>query len=219
MCLQRGEGESTHRVHVISDVTDRIRQQIDGGPQVYRDYHLPILAMGTSKIVVLDISVGYAFPMQGKYTQGGLAQQRELDPCVIFVLAQEVLGYVAVQPLQYTISASDCRRTSRRCTRNGQWQLGQGLHQLKATRLVHQAFQEFALTIEQVHTVSCTESLKVGVEEFQRNRSACMRVDGVKYDRQGTLVSLPLSGLCIAIDDTHICIASIQRCHTVKPLD
>ena len=139
--------------------------------------------MGTSKIVVFDVSVGYALSVQSEDTQYGLAEQCEFDQCIMFILAQKVFGYVTVQPLQYTVSAVDGRRTTTGCTGNRESQLGLGLHQLEATRLVHQAFQQFALTVEQVHPVSCTESLEVGVEELHRNRSAGPGVDGVKYDR------------------------------------
>ena len=139
--------------------------------------------MGTSEIVVLDVSVGYALSVQCEDTQYGLAEQCELDQCVMFILAQEVFGDVAVQPLQYTVSAVDGRRTTTGCAGNRESQLGQGLHQLEATRLVHQALQEPALAVEQVHSISCTESQNIGVEELQRNRFTGPGIDGVKYDR------------------------------------
>ena len=183
MCLKRRKSRSTNRTGVVSKVTNRIGQQIDGGSQVYRDHHFPVHAMGTSKIVVLDVPVGYALLVQSEDTQYDLAEQCELDQCIIFILAQEVFGYVTVQPFQYAVSAVDGRRTTAGCIGIGDAQLGQGLDQLKATRLVHQAFQEFALTLEQVHPVSCAKSVEVRVEELQRNRSTCPGVDGVEYDR------------------------------------
>ena len=60
MCLKRRKSLSTDRTGVVSKVTNRIGQQIDGGSQVYRDHHFPVHAMGTPKIVVLDIPVSYA---------------------------------------------------------------------------------------------------------------------------------------------------------------
>ena len=183
MCLKRRKGRGTDRIDVISKATNRIGRQIDGGSQVYLDHHLLVLALGTSKVVVLDVSVGYALSVQSEDTQYGLAEQCELDQCIMFILAQEVFCYVTVQPLQYTVSAVDGCRTTAGCTGTGEAQLGQGLHQLKATRLVHQALQEFALTVEQIHPISCAKSLAVGVEELQRNRFAGPGVGGVEYDR------------------------------------
>ena len=183
MCLKRRKSPSTDRIGVISKATNRIGRQIDGGSQVYRNHHLLVLALGTSKIVMLDVSVGYALSVQSEDTQYGLAEQCELDQCIMFILAQEVFCYVTVQPLQYTVSAFDGCRTTAGCTGTGEAQFGQRLDQLKATRLVHQTFQEFALTDEQVHPVSYAQSLEVGVEELQRNRSAGPGVGGVEYDR------------------------------------